>query len=118
MAPATCCAKHPSELATSACRRCGFDWCPECLVFSFGAEKPPFCITCALVTAGVKTRGFPPMSRKQLRARKKAEKLAARGGPAPTAVHTPAPEPAPAPANDWSNPWWEQPASKGLTAVD
>jgi hypothetical protein len=116
MAPATCCAKHPSELATSACRRCGLDWCSECLVFSFGATKPPFCITCALVTAGVKTGGPPPMSRKQLRARKKAQKSAARGVPAPTVVDSPTPEPAP--SNDWSNPWWEQPASTGLTAVD
>jgi hypothetical protein len=66
-----------------------------------------------MVVAGVRSRGLPAMSRKELRARRNAERL----GVDVTASddehehETPPPQP----ANDWSTPWWEPGA---LTPVD
>lgn len=48
------CVKHPFEAAVAPCRECGHNYCGECLVYSFGAKKPPFCVACALAAAGVR----------------------------------------------------------------
>ncbi len=48
------CAKHPFEAAVENCRECGHRYCGECLVYSFGPKKPPFCVQCALAAAGVR----------------------------------------------------------------
>ena len=34
------------------CRSCLHEFCEECLVFSYGRSKAPYCIRCALVAAG------------------------------------------------------------------
>jgi len=48
------CEKHPFDGAAGTCRRCKRSWCPDCLVYSFGPRKAPFCVDCALVAAGIR----------------------------------------------------------------
>ena len=36
------------------CGECGHQFCAECVVFPFGAAKPPMCIACALERGGVR----------------------------------------------------------------
>ncbi|GAC1321917.1 MAG: hypothetical protein NVSMB12_22290 [Acidimicrobiales bacterium] len=48
------CRTHPFEHAASTCRTCASPYCKDCLVYSFGAGKPPFCVSCALVAAGIR----------------------------------------------------------------
>ena len=85
------CNNHGFEIAENSCRNCGYDFCNECLVYSFGPKKPPFCVACALAAAGVRANAGnrPIMSRRELRRRDKerrkarrAEEVAAvQGGP-------------------------------------
>ena len=49
------CAKHQFESAEDVCRSCGWDFCGECLVYSFGATKAPYCLACALAASGVRS---------------------------------------------------------------
>lgn len=46
------CRLHPSATAAGTCRTCRDEYCADCLVYSFGPAKPPFCVHCALVAAG------------------------------------------------------------------
>jgi hypothetical protein len=48
------CSKHPFEQAAGACRSCGDEFCTSDLVHTYGPDRPPYCIPCALVAAGVK----------------------------------------------------------------
>jgi hypothetical protein len=48
------CNKHPFEKATAACRSCAEMYCGDCLVYANGPEKPPYCVSCGLVVAGVR----------------------------------------------------------------
>jgi hypothetical protein len=112
-----CCAKHPDQVSGGACKRCGMTWCANCLVYPFGPAVPPFCLSCAMVVAGVKSRGLPAMSRKEMRSRRKAERLAAAGATPPIEAE-PAPEPDGGPPNDWSKPWWETSDSGAFAPVD
>lgn len=57
------CAKHSFEVAKDVCRQCRNSYCEECLVYSFGPKKPPFCVTCALNAAGVRRTGATPNPR-------------------------------------------------------
>jgi hypothetical protein len=74
------CDRHGFELAVDTCRNCGISYCAECLVYSFGRKEQPFCVSCALAAAGVRSNAArqPTLSRKELRRqakeRKKAEK--------------------------------------------
>ena len=65
------CDKHLFESAEDRCGRCGYEFCGECLVYSFGLKKPPLCIPCAVVAAGIRSNAAPPIAdsreRKQLR---------------------------------------------------
>lgn len=80
------CAKHQFEAAEATCRSCGNEFCAECLVYSFGPKKPPYCIACALTAAGVRTTAanHPTKSKKELkqeaRARRKADRQAVKSG--------------------------------------
>jgi hypothetical protein len=49
------CDKHLFEQATGVCRSCRRPYCGECLVYSHGPNKAPFCIPCALTAAGVRS---------------------------------------------------------------
>lgn len=65
------CVKHPMTMAQHICGECGHQFCPECVVFPFGASKPPFCITCALELGGVRRHATnrPKLTRKSIRRR-------------------------------------------------
>ncbi len=66
------CRNHSFDFAESVCRRCGLEFCDDCVVRPFGKSKP-FCKDCAMVLGGVKTHGIrPPMTSKQIRSRVKA----------------------------------------------
>jgi hypothetical protein len=74
------CFVHNFEVAEGRCRNCGNEFCNECLVYAFGATKPPYCVACALAAAGVRSNAGrqPTMSRREIRKaekeRRKAEK--------------------------------------------
>lgn len=57
------CSKHTFEIATGTCRQCHNSYCDECLIYSFGPKKPPYCVTCALNAAGVRRTGAAPNPR-------------------------------------------------------
>ena len=60
------CERHLFDQAIDLCARCGAEFCNDCLVYSFGPKKPPFCLPCAVEAAGVRSgAGFRPMSRKE-----------------------------------------------------
>jgi hypothetical protein len=73
------CVRHQFEAAVDRCRTCDESFCPDCLVYSFGAGKPPFCTHCALAASGVRVRGSRPqkVSRSELRRREKEAQAAA-----------------------------------------
>src|SRR5437868_12721528 len=57
------CDKHLFEAAEDMCGKCGYEFCGECLVYAFGAKKPPFCIPCAVAAAGIRSNaGIRPMA--------------------------------------------------------
>ena len=103
------CGKHTHEMGVALCRRCGQSWCSNCLVYSFGPKKPPYCMSCAMVAGGVRTNAsVPAMPRRQLKAQMRAQKAAAKAA-AKQGKSEPK-EPAEAAAfsdTDWSAPWWE-----------
>lgn len=51
------CMRHYEEPELARCRQCARPFCARCLVFSFGPDKPPFCVGCALTASGVRNRG-------------------------------------------------------------
>jgi hypothetical protein len=67
------CAKHQFEPAEDVCRTCGWDFCGECLVYAFGPNKPPYCLSCALAASGVRSGAAnPPLrTKKEIKARHK-----------------------------------------------
>jgi len=48
------CEKHLFEEAEDRCGKCGHEFCAECLVYSFGPKRPPYCIPCAVSSAGIR----------------------------------------------------------------
>jgi hypothetical protein len=103
-----CCARHPHEVGAALCRRCGDAWCRDCLVYAFGGNKPPFCMSCAMVAGGVRSAGArPPMPKKELRARMKAERQAAKAAAKAAREATTVSTEAALQETDWSSPWWE-----------
>ena len=48
------CSKHSFDGAAAQCRSCKQPFCSDCLVYTYGPNKPPFCVPCALVAAGVR----------------------------------------------------------------
>lgn len=92
----TRCVRHQFEPAVDRCRTCDESFCAECLVYSFGPDKPPFCLHCALSASGVRVKGArkPKVSRRELRKREK-EAAAARAAAATAET---------APSIDWSLP--------------
>ncbi|MGH2684753.1 MAG: hypothetical protein ACRDJP_04720 [Actinomycetota bacterium] len=79
------CAKHHFDRAVALCGQCALTFCPSCLVYAFGPDKPPFCIPCALTVGGVRrsAASAPKVSWREKRARKKmlAAQNAAAGVP-------------------------------------
>ena len=92
------CDKHLFEAAEDRCGKCGYEFCGECLVYAFGAKKPPFCIPCAVAAAGIRSNaGIRPMAdARELKALRKERRSAARkqrkdGTSAPTPLPSLAP---------------------------
>jgi hypothetical protein len=55
------CERHLFDQAVDLCGHCGQEFCADCLVYSFGAAKPPFCLPCAVQAGGVRAgAGFRP----------------------------------------------------------
>lgn len=50
------CVNDGFDLARSVCTRCREPFCEECLIWPFGPEREPVCVSCALVAAGVRTK--------------------------------------------------------------
>jgi hypothetical protein len=48
------CERHLFDQAIDLCDRCGAEFCGDCLVYSFGPKKPPYCLPCAVEAAGVR----------------------------------------------------------------
>ncbi len=61
------CVKHSFETAVGVCRQCRNSYCAECLIYAFGPDKPPYCVTCALNAAGVRHQGATPNPKKRRR---------------------------------------------------
>ncbi len=70
------CLKHSFEVAESCCRNCGNDFCNECLVYAFGPNKHPYCVSCALAAAGVRANAAnrPAYSKREMRRRQKEQR--------------------------------------------
>jgi hypothetical protein len=81
------CYTHGFEAAENRCRHCGHEYCSECLVYAFGSNKPPYCISCALAASGVRSNAAqrPALSRREIRKyekeRRKALKTQATASP-------------------------------------
>jgi hypothetical protein len=46
------CHTHSHDEATGICRSCRREFCEQCLVYSYGHNRPPYCVRCALIAAG------------------------------------------------------------------
>jgi len=110
------CREHSFESATALCRRCGLEYCEDCVVYPFGAKKP-VCKTCAITMSGVRSqaglRAMPPRLVKK-RAKAFAKKIvgSAGGRPATSSVDEEhvvesdhAPDSDDATPIDWSQPF-------------
>lgn len=74
------CVKHLFEQAEDNCRHCGLRFCGDCLVYSFGPKRAPFCIACAITAGGVRsTSANRAASRRELRAAAKERKSRRKG---------------------------------------
>ena len=75
---ASSCVRHQFDPAVDRCRTCDEPFCAECLLYAFGDNQPPFCMTCALAASGVRVRGAkaPRVSRREIRRREKEAKAA------------------------------------------
>lgn len=108
----TQCVKHQFELAQDICRTCGWEYCSECLVYAFGEDEPPYCVSCALAASGVRSNAAvrPALSKREIRRKvKERHKLLVRQKEQPKVeVH--------AVEIDWSIPGEE--ASETSAALD
>lgn len=48
------CVRHPFDDAADVCGGCAQEFCATCLVYVHGPQRPPLCVPCALVAAGVR----------------------------------------------------------------
>ena len=95
------CVKHPMTMAHHICGECGHQFCPECVVFPFGAAKPPMCIACALEAGGVRRQstGRPKLTRRSIRQRLAMQR--------PISPPKSTPPPPPPPSQDTEREWME-----------
>lgn len=113
------CEKHPHEHGVALCRRCGGLWCRNCLVYTYGPAKPPYCMACAMYAGGVRTSApRPAISKRELKALEqqfKATSAASQVAPVPSDVTAELAEVSAMAGragnepsgNDWQSPWWE-----------
>ena len=81
------CTRHYEEPVVANCRTCNKPYCSRCLVYSFGPDKPPYCVGCALTASGVRSKPTtvtvvveeaPATDRRVERAQRRAEKAEAK----------------------------------------
>lgn len=81
------CMRHYEEPVVAHCRTCNRPYCSRCLVYSFGPDKPPYCVGCALTASGVRSKPTavtvvaeapPTADRRVERAQRRAEKAEAK----------------------------------------
>jgi hypothetical protein len=99
------CYTHGFEAAENRCRHCGHEYCSECLVYAFGSNKPPYCISCALAASGVRSNAAqrPALSRREIRKYEKERRRALKAQATPSPADRVAIEPVawtPPPAKD------------------
>lgn len=89
------------SVSEEVCRRCGHEFCSECVVYPFGVAKGAMCISCALEAGGVSRQktGRPKLGNKVIR-RRIADRSAEL--PEPQVVE---PEPAHDPEHDLDQAW-------------
>ena len=90
------CYTHGFEAAENRCRHCGHEYCSECLVYAFGSNKPPYCISCALAASGVRSNAAqrPALSRREIRKYEKERRKALKAQATASPVDRVAVEPA------------------------
>lgn len=59
------------SLSEEVCRRCGHEFCSECVLYPFGVSKGAMCISCALEAGGVSRQktGRPKLSQRAIKQR-------------------------------------------------
>lgn len=57
------CMRHYEEPMAALCKTCQRPFCDRCLVYSFGPNKPPYCVGCALSASGVRAAKVPVAAR-------------------------------------------------------
>ena len=82
------CVQHPMSAGDRICGRCGHHFCNTCVVFPFGASKPPMCVACALEHGGVRRQstGRPKLTRRSIRERLEAHRHASAAAEAAAAA--------------------------------
>ncbi len=107
----TQCVRHQFELAQDICRGCGYEFCSECIVYAFGPDEPPFCVSCALTASGVRSNtGRPALPKREIRRRLKERHLLTGRGKEPEKIEVQAVE------IDWSIP--DDQATETTAALD
>lgn len=63
----THCERHYFDRAIDVCGWCGAGHCKDCLVYPFGRNKLPYCMSCAVEAAGLRpgSTGRPPSRRRR-----------------------------------------------------
>lgn len=59
------------SISEEVCRRCGHEFCSECVLYPFGISKGAMCISCALEAGGVSRQktGRPKLDQKVIKQR-------------------------------------------------
>jgi hypothetical protein len=83
------CGKHVFEASDDICGKCGGEYCSECLVYSFGPKRPPFCIGCAIAAAGIRSSAAGSgLSRREMKRLRKEREVAQAAGEAARVAET------------------------------
>ena len=88
------CVRHPMTMGEHICGECGHLFCAECVVFPFGADKPPMCIACALERGGVRRQptGRPKLARRSIKERLALQRQARQAAAEAPAAPAPTPQ--------------------------
>ena len=81
------CERHTFEHVVDYCGMCGLAFCADCLIYSHGPKKAPYCHRCALVAGGIKNTRMPGVSKKELRRQQKERKRRLRKADTATPEH-------------------------------
>ncbi len=54
------CERHFPVPAVDLCGWCGEEFCHDCVVYPFGEKRLPYCLSCAVTAAGVRSGPAAP----------------------------------------------------------